>query len=98
MYIITIYFDFFMSLGYIQKMRPKKHPSDLREVSCHILITKDEKLQFNAQAKIHSMELSSYFRSLAVKEGERLVTEGKIRHAKGKWEVFLLGKWRAVHI
>lgn len=98
MYTKTNYFVLFMYLIYIKKMRPKKHPSELRDVPFHVRLRPDERSQFYAQAKIRGMELGPYLRSLAVDEGERLMTDGRIRcDADGKWEVLLMGKWRAVN-
>ena len=87
-----------MFLVYKYFMRPKKHPSELRDIAFHLRLTLDEKRQFYAQAKTHRMELGSYLRSLAVNEGERLLADGRIRHgSEGKWEVFLMGEWCVVH-
>lgn len=79
-------------------MRPKKHPTDRRDIAFHIRLTSDEKRQFYAQAKTQRMELGAYLRSLASAEGERLMTDGRIRcDSDGRWEVLLMGEWRAVH-
>ncbi len=80
-------------------MRPKKDPSECRNIPFHLRLTKDERRQFNAQARIHRMELGAYFRFLAVEDGERLAKDGKIRCVSdGEWEVLLMGKWRKIEL
>ena len=78
-------------------MRPPKCPSERREVPFHVRLTQEEKRQFYAQAKIRRMELGPYLRSLAVSEGERLMSDNRIRCIEGKWEVFVMGEWRTVN-
>lgn len=77
-------------------MRPPKPPSERRSLPFNIRLTREEKIQFNAQAKIRHMELSSYLRTLAVEEGERLVNDGKLRRKleNETWEVFIMGAWQ----
>lgn len=78
-------------------MRPKKKISELRDTSCVLRLTQDEKQRFWAQAKTRGMELSAYLRALAAEEGEKLVAAEKLRrNSSGGWEVQNMGTWEDV--
>ncbi len=75
-------------------MRPKKDAAEKRGYLVNIRLTNAEAAQFRAQATARKMELGPYLRFLAMEDGERLVTEGKIRRTdEGHWEVFMMGVW-----
>jgi hypothetical protein len=60
----------------------------------NIRLTNAEAEQFRAQAAARKMELGPYLRFLAMEDGERLVSEGKIRRTdEGNWEVLVMGVW-----
>lgn len=77
-------------------MRPKKDEEKRKGVVLQVRVTGTEAEQFRAQATARKMAISSYLRYLLLDDADKLCAEGKLRQTQdGKWEIFILGEWRA---